>query len=170
MQMHGGGEPRVLVAGIGNVFLGDDGFGVEVARRLRDEGVLEGVDVADFGVRGIHLAYELAEGKYDAAILVDALPRGGPPGTLYAVEAEADGSGLPLDGTDAHSLTPASVIAWLRRVGGRCGRIVVVGCEPESVEESMGLSAPVAASVEGAVEMIRGLVAEMKAPAGAAPA
>jgi hydrogenase maturation protease len=151
--------PRVLVAGIGNIFLGDDGFGVEVARRLREVPLGDGVDVADFGIRGVHLAYELAGGGYDAAILVDAVPRGGAPGTLYAIEPEPD-AGAPED-ADAHSLTPAVVLAWLRRVGGGCGRIVIVGCEPASVDEAMGLSEPVAASVDGAMEMVRGLVAEM---------
>lgn len=151
----------ILIAGIGNIFLGDDGFGVEVAGRLRYDPLLAGVDVADFGIRGIHLACELADGRYDAAILVDALPRGGPPGTLYAIEPDVDADELPLDGTDAHSLPAASVIAWLRRVGGRCGRVVVVGCEPATIEESMTLSGPVAAAVDGAVRMIRDLVAEM---------
>ena len=71
---------RILVAGIGNIFLGDDGFGVEVARRLNAQPPIDGVDVVDFGIRAVHLAYELAGGKYDAAILVDAVPRGGAPG------------------------------------------------------------------------------------------
>jgi hydrogenase maturation protease len=152
---------RVLVAGLGNVFLGDDGFGVEVARRLSSERLAEGVDVADFGIRAVHLAYELADGKYDGVILVDAVPRGAAPGTLYAIEPDADPSDPGADGADAHSLTPAAVLGWLRRIGGCCGRVVIVGCEPASVEESMGLSGPVAASVDGAVQMVRELVAQM---------
>ena len=85
---------RVLVAGIGNVFLGDDGFGVEVARRLRGQALGDGVDVADFGIRGVHLAYELADGRYDAAVLVDAVSRGGAPGTFYAIEPDVETSRL----------------------------------------------------------------------------
>ena len=149
---------RVLVAGIGNIFLGDDGFGVEVANRLREQPLPDGVDVADFGIRGVHLAYELADGRYDAAILVDAVPRGGAPGTLYAIEPDVDASEPPLAGADAHSLTPAAVLAWLHRIGAHCGRIVIVGCEPASIRESMGLSEPVAASVEGAMQMVRELI------------
>jgi hydrogenase maturation protease len=158
---------RILVAGIGNIFLGDDGFGVEVARRLRDCPLGDHVDVADFGIRGVHLAYELAGGDYDAAILVDAVSRGGAPGTVYAIEADdatSDSEPAALADavvSDAHSLTPGAVLAWLQRAGGRPGRIVVVGCEPAATEESMELSAPVAASIEVAIDMIRNLVADM---------
>jgi len=150
---------RLLVAGIGNIFLGDDGFGVVVADRLRRETWPDGVVVADFGIRGVHLAYELAGGAYDAAILVDAVARGGSAGTLYAIDAAADreegGSAM-----DAHNLTPAVVIAWLRRLGAGC-RVLVVGCEPASLEELMELSPAVAGSVEGAVHLVRDLVAEL---------
>jgi hydrogenase maturation protease len=158
---------HVLVAGIGNIFLGDDGFGVEVARRLLGEPLGGGVDVADFGIRAVHLAYELAGGKYDGVILVDAVSRGGTPGTLYAIEPDiADDAETE---TDAHSLTPAAVLGWLRRIGGRCGRIVIVGCEPASVDESMGLSEPVTASVEGAIQMVRSLVADMRGSGNGVP-
>jgi len=149
---------RVLVAGIGNIFLGDDGFGVEVARRLNAQPPADGVDVIDFGIRGVHLAYALSAGKYDAAILVDAVPRGGPPGTLYAIEPEVDGTAMDIDG---HSVTPAMVLAWVRRSGGRCGRVLLVGCEPASVDEWMGLSDSVAAAIDPAVKMVRRLAAEL---------
>jgi hydrogenase maturation protease len=152
--------PRILVAGIGNIFLGDDGFGVEVVRRLSAQTPREDIDVVDFGIRGVHLAYELSEGKYDAAILVDATPRGGEPGTLYAIEpdpSEADG-----ETGDAHSMTPAVVLDWVRRTGGRCGRVLVVGCEPASLDESMGLSDVVARSVEPAMEMVCRLAAGLR--------
>ncbi|HXF56494.1 MAG TPA: hydrogenase maturation protease [Actinomycetota bacterium] len=158
-------RPRVLVAGVGNVFLGDDGFGVEVARRLASEPLPEGVRVEDFGIRGIHLAYELLEG-YDAAILVDATPRGGPPGSLYVIEPDLEelaaraslvGAGeSPL--VDAHGMEPASVFAVLQALGGRPGRVVVVGCEPADVGERMGLSEPVARAVEKAVRAVKELV------------
>jgi hydrogenase maturation protease len=153
-------KARILVAGIGNIFLGDDGFGVEVAQRLSAESFGEGVTVADFGIRGVHLAYELAGGSYDEVILVDAVPRGGAPGTLYAIEPDMAAAGSDAESADAHSLTPAAVLAWVRRVGGFSGRIVIIGCEPESVEESIGLSAPVAAAIEEAMRMVRDLVAE----------
>jgi hydrogenase maturation protease len=148
---------RILVAGIGNIFLGDDGFGVAVVERLRRDSLGPEVDVADFGIRGIHLAYELADGKYATAVLVDAVARGGAPGTLYTIEAEPDdevGADLP----DAHNLTPALVIAWIRRLGASC-RVLVVGCEPATLEETMTLSPAVAASIEGAAQMIRDIVA-----------
>jgi hydrogenase maturation protease len=155
---------KLLVAGIGNIFLGDDGFGVEVAQRLRGEPLGDGVDVADFGVRGVHLAFELADGRYDAAILVDAVARGGAPGTLYAMEPEPNGVADVI--ADAHTLTPDAVLAWLRHVGAPPTRILVVGCEPAMMEESMELSAPVAASVDRAVAMVRDLVADIR---GATP-
>ena len=153
-------RPSILVAGIGNIFLGDDGFGVEVVRRLREQRLGDDVEVADFGIRGVHLAYELADGRYDAAIFVDAVSRGGAPGTLYAFEPDLDASSDVVV-ADAHILTPEAVLAWVRRVGAPPVRIVVVGCEAGTVEESMDLSAPVAASVDRAVEMIRDLVAQM---------
>src|SRR5262249_54147698 len=125
--------PRVLIAGIGNVFLGDDGFGVEVVRGLTPDEFHVDVRVTDFGVRGLHLAYELALGAYDAAVLVDAIARGGAPGTLYAIEVElVDIDDDKATAADAHSLTPSAVLAWLRRVGTWNGRIVIVGCEPAS--------------------------------------
>jgi len=146
---------RVLVAGIGNIFLGDDGFGVEVARRLRDEPMGEDVDVADFGIRGVHLACELADGGYHTVILVDAVSRGGPPGTLYVIEPDA--GGRPLDDcsvADAHALTPAAVLAWAARMGSSCN-VLVIGCEAGSVDEAIGLSPEVAAAVPGAVQIVR---------------
>src|SRR5581483_11575527 len=152
-------EPsRILVAGIGNIFLGDDGFGVEVVRRLCDAPLPEAVEVADFGIRGVHLAYELAGGRYDTAILVDAVARGGAPGTVYAIEPDEDAGSAQLV-ADAHTLTPDAVLAWVRRVGTLPARIIVVGCEPASVEESMELSPPVSAAVERAIDLIRDLVA-----------
>jgi hydrogenase maturation protease len=153
---------RVLVAGLGNIFLSDDGFGVEVVRRLLGEPPAEDVDVADFGIRGVHLAYELADGRYDAAILVDAVARGGVPGTLYAIEPTPDDSELLAEGVNAHTLTPAAVLAWLKRIGGGCARVVIVGCEPASLDEGVGLSPPMEASLGRAVQMIRDLVLQIR--------
>jgi hydrogenase maturation protease len=135
---------RILVAGVGNIFLGDDGFGVEVARRLIGERFPEGVDVADFGIRGVHLAYQLLEG-YDTLILIDAAARGEPPGTIFVLEPDFDQpenlerteSGFVMD---AHGMDPEMVLGILKDLGGRVGRVVIVGCEPADIDERMGLS------------------------------
>jgi len=161
---------RILVAGIGNIFLGDDGFGVEVAQRLRDQPLGDGVEVVDFGIRGIHLAYELAGGRYDAAILVDAVAQGGRPGTLYAIEPDPNAGDGETAVADAHTLTPDAVLAWIRHIGGAPERVIVVGCEPATVEESMGLSESVSSAVDRAIEVIRDLVVQISvdaAPDGA---
>lgn len=155
------GVPRVLVAGIGNIFLGDDGFGVEVVRRLAGTAMPEGVKVTDFGIRGIHLAYELLNG-YDILVLVDALPRGEEPGTVTLFEPEIEigpeETRMPL--MDAHGMDPATVLGMLADLGGKVERIVLVGCEPATVEEQMGLSEPVAAAVDEAVAVVMKLVTE----------
>ena len=149
---------KVLVAGVGNIFLGDDGFGSEVARRLAGEPFPATVRVEDFGIRGVHLAYELLEG-YDTAIIVDATQRGGAPGTIYVIEPDPDDppEPTPLDG---HSLAPGEVLARLSALGGEVGQVLVVGCEPETVDERMGLSPPVAGAVDEAVRVVRRLVAQ----------
>jgi hydrogenase maturation protease len=152
---------RVLVAGIGNVFLADDGFGVEVAARLADVEMPAGVHVEDFGIRGLDLAYALA--GYDLAILVDAVPRGGPPGTLYVIEPEAlDGEA----GIDAHGMDPVKVLGLARALGEPLPRILVLGCEPavrltgEEDEVVAELSPPVRAAVDEAVRMVQALIEE----------
>jgi hydrogenase maturation protease len=151
---------RALVAGIGNVFLGDDGFGVEVAARLSRQRLPEGVRVIDAGIRARDLAYELLEGRYETAILVDATARGGAPGTLYVMEPDvaappATASASRIDG---HAMTPEAALALVQALGGIRTRVLVVGCEPASVEEGIGLSQPVAAAVDGALVMVRELL------------
>lgn len=148
--------PRVLVAGIGNIFLGDDGFGVEVARRLAEIDLPPEVSVRDFGIRGLHLAYEILDGGYDLTIVVDAAPRGGKPGTVYLIEPEPGTSSQAT--TDAHAMTLEAVLATLRALGGDPGRVLVVGCEPASIEEGIGLSEPIGAAVEEAVKLVRELI------------
>ncbi len=150
---------RVLVAGIGNIFFGDDGFGCEVARRLAREPLEPGVKVEDFGIRGLHLAYELLAG-YDRALLVDAAPRGGAPGTLYAIEPEVEASGAA---PDAHRIDVRNVFAFLRLLDGDPPPITIVGCEPATVEPGIGLSAAVTRSVEPAAALVRRLLAEQRA-------
>jgi hydrogenase maturation protease len=158
---------RVLLAGIGNIFLGDDGFGVEVATRLGRQAVPDGVQVADYGIRGVHLAYELLDG-YDTLVLVDAVPMGETPGTLVAIEPEAPAAPAGGDDVapviDAHSMSPGVVLGMLAGLGGSVDRVVVVGCEPATLDEGIGLSPAVAAAIEPAVELCRGLLTEMTEP------
>jgi hydrogenase maturation protease len=155
---------RVLVAGVGNVFLGDDGFGVEVARRLAGERLPDGVRVADFGIRGVHLAYELLDG-YQTAILVDAVPRGGEAGTVYVIEPDMAAAGGDGDHTllDAHGMEPEAVLSMLRTLGGSDVKVLIVGCEPADVDERIGLSELVAGSVDQAVTVVRELVEKVTA-------
>ncbi|GGS98064.1 hydrogenase maturation protease [Nonomuraea spiralis] len=144
---------NVLVAGIGNVFLGDDGFGVEVVRRLTGTAMPATADVADYGIRGVHLAYELLDGRYDTLIMVDAVPVDGPPGTLAVIEA-ADGPAGDAAAIDGHGLHPDAVLRLLSHLGGGVERVLVVGCRPAVLDEVMGLSEPVAAAVDEAVRLV----------------
>ncbi len=145
----------VLVAGIGNLFLTDDGFGSEVARRLASEVLPEGVRVVDYGIRGMHLAYDLLEG-YDALVVVDAVPGDGSPGDLSVLEVGPDDLG---DGElDAHGMAPVAVLASLGSLGGSLPKTYVVGCTPAEVGEGMGLTPPVAAAVDGAVALVHELL------------
>lgn len=160
-------SPRILVAGVGNVFFGDDGFGVEVARRLAEGGLPEGVAVADFGIRGLHLAFALLDGV-DLLVAVDASPRGGAPGTLYLLEPESDADGAPAQ-ADAHGMQLPAVLAAVRAMGGTVPPVRVVACEPAACE-GMGLSAPVRAAVGPAAELVREVVERALAGWTAAPA
>ncbi len=155
---------RVLVAGIGNVFLGDDGFGVEVVHRLAGRELPEGVEVVDFGIRGMDLVYALHE-DYEAVIFVDATPRGEEPGTVYLLEPEIEEDGEVV--LDTHGMDPVKVIKFARALGARPARTLVVGCEPQVVvsgedydEMLMELSEPVRAAVEEAVKLVESLVEE----------
>jgi hydrogenase maturation protease len=156
----------ILVAGIGNIFKGDDGFGVEVAQRLTRRAWPAGVKVVDFGIRGLDLTYALLDG-YDAAVLVDTVQRGEPPGTLYVIEPERSGAEAPNPGDlefSPHELDPAKVLRLVQALGGDCPRVVVLACEPLTFgdeEDAMGLSAPTAAAVEPAIAMIEDLVGRL---------
>jgi len=155
---------RVLVAGIGNIFLGDDGFGVEVVQRVAARPVPEGVEVVDFGIRGLHLAYQLLDG-YDVLVLVDALPVGEAPGTVVLVEAEVPDTPSDPEITgpalDAHTMSPAVVLGTLAYLGGSIDRVLVVGCQPANVEEGIGLSEPVAAAVDNALTMLDEVLSDL---------
>lgn len=155
-------SPRILVAGIGNIFRGDDGFGVEVANRLANVTVPESVKVEDFGIRGVHLAYELLDG-YDMLILIDALPRAEEPGTVFVFEPDLrqlSGAGV----MDAHTMDPGTVLSMLADLGGHVDRVLIVGCEPARVEEEIGFSDPVAGAVEAAARLVVELVNDALTP------
>lgn len=145
---------RVLVAGIGNVFFGDDGFGVEVARRLADAPP-EGARVADYGIRSLHLAYELLE-SVDRLIVADCMSRGGEPGTLYVVEPRD----LPVSVADGHDMNIGFVCSMVKQLGGVMPPMLLVGCEPACLDSGIGLSTRVTHAIPAAVNLIRELVAK----------
>ena len=156
-------QPSVLIACIGNIFLGDNGFGCEVARRLADCTWPANVRLVDFGIRGFDLAYALLDG-YDVTILVDATPRGQEPGTLYTIEPEVDEI-ESIDGQGAmvetHGMNPMKVLSMVKSMGGQFKKILLVGCEPATLgpeEGQMGLSAPVEAAVKPAAAVVESLV------------
>lgn len=152
--------PRILIAGIGNIFRGDDAFGVEVVRRLAARVLPDGVRAIDFGTRGHDLAYAILDG-YDVVILVDATARGGPPGALYTVESEPGELASPVPfGT--HAVDLPGVFAMVRAMGGTLPPLYLVGCKPAELgsddEGKMGLSGPVAAAIEPAVALVAALI------------
>jgi hydrogenase maturation protease len=157
-------KQRMLVAGIGNIFLQDDGFGVEVVKRLAGESLPEWVRVADFGIRGVHLAYEMLDGDYDAVILVDAASRGDEPGTVYLIEPDVEtiDTRQPVS-LDAHGMDPQVVLQTIKTLGGMRGRLYIVGCEPLETEEGIGLSSPVARGVEDAIKLVHNIVERFSA-------
>jgi hydrogenase maturation protease len=162
---------KILVAGIGNIFLGDDAFGVEVVNRLAKCALPGNVCVVDFGIRSFDLAYALME-EWDLVILVDALPRGGEPGTLYTLEPELSTLETMPPSLDAHTMNPVAVLQLVKSLGGEMRRVLVVGCEPGSVEPdsegNIGLSEEVMASVDEAVRIIEELVAQARSRTAAA--
>ena len=158
--------PSILVAGIGNIFMGDDAFGCEVARRLAGRRLPEGVRVVDFGIRGFDLAYAIMDGP-DVTLFVDATARGGEPGTLYTIEPDLDElNGLGEGGmmVEPHGMDPVKVLSMVKSLGGEFKRILLVGCEPATfgpAEGRMGLSEPVERAVDEAVVIVESLVAEI---------
>jgi len=157
--------PSILIAGIGNIFHRDDAFGVAVAAKLSRSCPAENVRVVDFGIRGFDLVLALLDG-YDLTILVDAVQRGGTPGTLYAIEPDLDVIGDTPESdpcTNAHGLDPLNVLATARSAGANLGRVIVLGCEPAELDDEsgrIGLSEQVEAAVDPAIEMIRSLIAK----------
>jgi hydrogenase maturation protease len=161
----------ILVAGIGNIFQGDDAFGVEVAQRLSRTSLPSGVKVVDFGIRGVDLTYALMDG-HEMVILVDAAVRGEKPGTVTLVECDRGADGVPdAPIVSAHDLDPAKVMQLVNALGGNCGRVLLVACEPADLggeEGKMGLSETVAAAVVPAVQRISSLLVDLTAAAQAA--
>jgi len=154
-------SPRILVAGIGNIFLGDDGFGVEVVRRLAAANLSESVRIVDFGIRGLDLAYALQDG-YETTILIDAFPSGRTPGTVSVVEPDTNAlSDATGSFVDPHSMHPLNVLRMAKSMHGALGRVLLVGCEPATLggeEGHMGLSEPVEAAVDEAVKATEALI------------
>jgi hydrogenase maturation protease len=160
-------KPTILVAGIGNIFLGDDAFGVEVVRRMAGLQLPQSVRVVDFGIRGFDLAYALQDG-YETTILVDACPHGQAPGTLYVIEPDlkaldepaTDGQ-VPNATIEAHAMNPVSVLRMARAMNIELKNILLVGCEPETLggeEGKMGLSAPVEAALDDAIQLVKSFI------------
>lgn len=147
---------QILIAGVGNAWLRDDGFGGEVVQALVKRELPDGVMVLDFGTGGLNLAYEVMRG-YDGLILIDASEQGEAPGTLYVMEAaEEDVEKGIEDGEalDPHAMDPGSVLRFVRSVGGWPGKVMVIGCEPETVDAGYGVSETVAAAVAPAIDLV----------------
>jgi hydrogenase maturation protease len=149
---------RILIAGIGNIFFGDDAFGSEAARRLMRESWPDDVRIVDFGIRGFDLTFALLDG-YETVILLDATPRGGPAGTLYTIEPDAAAFAPCGAEVDPHGMDPLRVLAMACSMGAKWKRLILVGCEPAAQDEGIGLSAPVRGAVEDAVAVVRSLAA-----------
>jgi hydrogenase maturation protease len=155
--------PGVLVACVGNIFLSDDGFGVEVAATLSRTPMPLGAKVVDFGIRSVHLVYELLEG-YDVLVVVDTVAQQkGPPGTLYVIEPDLPApheraDPLPEVMLDPHDLTPGGVMSLVPTLGGAVDRILVVGCQPAVLDDGIGLSPAVQAAVQPAADLVRDVV------------
>ena len=165
-------RPRVLIAGVGNIFLGDDAFGVEVVQRLAHRGLPDGVRVADFGIRSLDLVYALLDG-YESVILVDALPRGGVPGTLYVIEPDAAQWRAPAEHglLQGHGMDLVQVLRQAAALGCTVQRVLLVGCEPAAVGDddmAPGLSEPVRAAVGDAVRLVEDMAARLLAGQDAA--
>lgn len=155
-------KPHTLIAGIGNIFLGDDAFGCEVVKELSGRVWPEGVRIVDFGIRGFDLAYALLE-EDEVVILIDATPRGERPGTLYTIEPDVNeiASSSSVSAVETHGMNPLKVLSMVKSMGGKFKKILLVGCEPETFgpeEGQMGLSSVVQAAVPQAVEIIERLV------------
>jgi hydrogenase maturation protease len=168
--MSPGGIPQILVAGVGNTWLQDDGFGCEVIKRLGTRELPDGVTVLDFGTGGLELAYEVMRG-YDGLVLIDVSQQGGEPGTLYVLEPDPDeiDAGIEDGATvNPHGMDPQTVLRFLKSIGGWPGKVVVIACEPEEVEDmGLHLTEKVSAAVDRACDLAMETVADLYAEAAA---
>lgn len=157
-------KKRVMVAGVGNMFMSDDGFGGEVVKKMRQKNQPEGVEIRDFGTGGLKLAYDLMRG-YDALILIDSSSRDEEPGTLYVIEPKEEDFNTDLEESgpiNPHDMDPVTVLRFVKSVGAWPARIVIIGCEPENVEDfEVGLSDPVLAAVDKAAELVQETIQEI---------
>jgi hydrogenase maturation protease len=154
-------RPLVLVAGLGNIFLGDDAFGFEVVARLAKMDLPPCVRLLDVGTRGVHLAYELLERRYAAAILIDVVSKGGAPGTVYVLEPDDEGVSCTEGFPDAHSMVPHRVLELTRQLGGNPGRVLIVGCEPSHFEPASDMSPSARCAVDEATDVVMELIASL---------
>jgi hydrogenase maturation protease len=155
-----------MIAGVGNIFMKDDGFGSEVIKKILHKAFPEGVEIKDFGTGGLKLAYDLMKG-YDGLILLDASARGEQPGTLYVIEpAENDIDGNLENGTiiDPHGSDPATVLKFVKSIGAWPAKVLIVACEPQNVDDfEIGLSEPVNAAIDKAIELVEEIIKEIYA-------
>jgi hydrogenase maturation protease len=155
---------RVMIAGVGNMFMKDDGFGGAVIKKILYKKFPEGVEVKDFGTGGLKLAYDLMKG-YDGLILIDASARGEKPGTLYVIEPKEDDINPDLEKggpIDPHGADPATVLRFVKSIGSWPAKVLIVACEPETVEDfEIGLSGPVSAAIDNAAEMVENIIKEI---------
>ena len=161
-------EKQILVAGVGNAWMQDDGFGGEVARRLEQRELPSGVTVMEFGAGGLDLAYEIMRG-YHALVLLDVSRQGGEPGTLYVIEPDPEEFGGAIEDGEAinpHGMDPKTVLRFVTAVGGFSGKVVVIACEPAEIEDlGMGLSPAVEAAVGKAVDLVVDTIEELRTDA-----
>lgn len=157
-------KKRVMIAGVGNMFMKDDGFGGAVVQKLLLNNFPEGVEIKDFGTGGLKLAYDLMRG-YDGLILLDASKRGEAPGTLYRIEPKEEDISPDLEQggpIDPHGADPVTVLRFVKSIGSWPAKVIVVACEPETVEEfEIGLSESVQASMDDAIEMVKEIINEI---------
>jgi hydrogenase maturation protease len=163
-------EPKLLIAGVGNAWLRDDGFGGEVIKRLSEVELEPGIALMDAGNGGLDLAYEVMHG-YDALVIVDVSRQGGKPGTLYVIdvpEASVDAGIEDGDTINPHGMDPKTMLRFVRSVGAWPGKVVVVACEPAEVQEmGLGLSDEVSAAVQDAVDLVLSTASQLRAQAAA---
>jgi hydrogenase maturation protease len=163
---------KILVAGIGNAWMGDDGFGAEVVKRLGEVELPRGVAVMDFGTGGLNLAYEVMRG-YDALLILDISEQGGTPGTLYVIEADVDSVEAGIEDGDTlnpHGMDPKTMLRFVKSIGAWPGKVVVIACEPQTVAEiGFQLSESVAGALEPAVKLVLDTIAELQTDAAYEP-